>query len=243
MGRWSRGILLLSFAVLLLGAQDSCEGRGPERVYALTADSGLAQGCFPPLLCPVALAEDLGGTFRLRLLSAGDLFDLYEVRDVFWLVRLYGEDLPITGSGSYLDGLVEDQLVLNLRVGDEPTQVFDSGRVPSGPTGSSEIAITVSIHGQSHFDTVIDVRAIAFPDRREPTTCGATGLTCDPDTEICLARTPIGPATVYSCEPIPSGCGDDRSCACAGPMLCDDAFHLCTELGDNQLQCECPRCQ
>jgi hypothetical protein len=54
---------------------------GSERgtVYALTADSSLARGCFAPLACPVALAEDLGGTFRLAPILSDELTDVYVV--------------------------------------------------------------------------------------------------------------------------------------------------------------------
>lgn len=141
MGRSRDAALLLTLPLALLGAQSTCERSGPETVYALTADSQLARGCFEPLACPVAVSEDLGGTFRLRLQLAGDLFDLYEVREVFWLARIHGEDVPITGSGFYLDGVAEDQLQLNLRIGDEDVQAFDSGRVPGGPPGGPQLRV------------------------------------------------------------------------------------------------------
>ena len=75
------------------------------------------------------------------------------------------------------------------------------------------------------------------------TPCGPSGLICRTDTEVCVARTPVGPAIVYECEPVPQGCDQDRSCACAGVALCQDPFNVCTETGANQLQCECPLCQ
>jgi hypothetical protein len=233
----------MAASLLLLGVNRSCDGGArSETVYGLTADSTLAEGCFPPLRCPVALSESLGGTFRLRLLAAGDSADLYEVRDVYWLARLHGEDVPITGSGTFIDGPVDDQMHLELRIGDDERQAFDSGPVRSDSRGVDQIDITVSINGQSYFDTVIDIHAAAFPPMNR-TPCGPAGLVCDSDTEVCVARTPIGPAIVYGCEAVPDGCGDDRSCACAGVALCEGAFGNCTEQGENQLQCECPKCQ
>lgn len=243
------GIFALALVIPLLGSNGKCE-REPHGApgtggsdWALTADSTLMEGCFAPLRCPVAIAEDIGGTFRLELLAAGALADLYDVRDVLWLARIRGEDVPITGSGTYLDGHSEDRLQLELRVGDEPVQIFDSGPVPGGPPGAREIDIEVSIHGGMYFDTVIDVRAVAFPDRKEGTQCGPAGLICNPATEICVAMTPIGPAITYSCEPIPDGCEGDRGCACAGATLCEEPFGLCTETGENRLECECLKCQ
>jgi hypothetical protein len=246
MERRSRTALLgAAIALALLGANGRCQPLAglDETVYALTADSSFARGCFPPATCPTVLAEDLGGTFRTRLVQAGGLGDLYEVRDVFWLVRFGGEDVPITGAGAYLDGVSEDQLALELRVGDEEPELYTSGPVPSGPPGSTAIDIPISIHGGMLFDTVIEVRAVAFPERAASTPCGPSGLACDTDTEVCVARTPIGPATVYACEPVPAGCEQDRGCGCAGAVLCEGAFGVCSELGENQIQCECPQCQ
>ena len=243
------GILTIALVFPLLGTNGKCErdpnaGSGTARgVWALTADSAMTEGCFAPLRCPVAIAEDLGGTFRLDLLAASAHTNLYDVRDVFWLARIRGEDVPITGSGTYLDGHAEDRLQLELRVGDEAPRNFDSGPVPSGPPGAREIDIEISINGGMYFDTIFEVRAVAFPDRKEGTHCGPAGLVCDPATEICVATTPIGPATVYSCELIPDGCEEDRGCACAGATLCEEPFGLCRETGENRLECECLKCQ
>ena len=239
------GLVLTLAALLLLGAEGSCAPRSDRgTVYALTADSTLARGCFAPLACPVALAEDLGGTFRLAPIFSDELTDVYAVREVFWLARIGGTDTPITGSGTYSDGVTEDRLRLKLRVGDAEPQVFDSGLVPSAPPGAEEIAITVSINGQRFIDTVIEIRAVAFPSAVPTTTpCGPAGLTCRRDTEVCVARSPIGPAIVWSCQPVPSGCEKDRSCACAGASLCAEPFDLCTEQAENQLGCECAECQ
>jgi hypothetical protein len=239
------GLLLTLAALVLLGADGSCVPRSQlGTVYALTADSNLARGCFAPLACPIAMAEDIGGTFRLVPRFADGLNDVYAVQEVFWLVRIGGTDMPIRGSGTYFDGVTEDRLRLRLRVGDADTQIFDSGPVPSAPPGSSEFAFTVSIHGQQFMDTVIEIRAVAFSNAAPKTTpCGPTGLTCQRDTEVCVARSPIGPAIVWSCEPVPSGCGADRSCACAGAVLCAEPFDLCTKQGGNRLGCECAVCQ
>ena len=52
-------------AISLLGATRTCD----MQVYGLTADSTFSEGCYPPLLCPVLIGPDLGGTFRLREVS------------------------------------------------------------------------------------------------------------------------------------------------------------------------------
>lgn len=232
-------------ALFLIAAQGTCEPAidEPAVVYGLTDDSTITKGCFPPLLCPTLGGQDLGGTFTLRHLWTGDGLHVYAVRDVYWLARIGGVDVPITGQGTYLDGDDVDRMLLDLRVGDEPVERFDSGEVPSGPPGVDEIDITISIHGGTYLDTVIEIRALAFRPPASETPCGPSGLTCDAATEVCVAQTPIGPAIVYDCLPVPEGCEEDRSCGCAGAVLCESPFDVCSETGPNQLQCECPKCQ
>ncbi len=60
-----RHLLLGALLVALAGAlaPTGCEVR--QGVYGLTLDSSLVSGCFPPLACPVVLAESVSGTFRL----------------------------------------------------------------------------------------------------------------------------------------------------------------------------------
>ena len=241
----SLSVMIALLCLLSLGAQRSCEHES--RVYALTAESDFAEGCFAPLMCPVILAQAIGGTFRLSSLPEAEsgALEEYAITDVYWLARIGGEDIPITGSGTYRIGGVsgsQQQMVLSLRVGDAEVQVFDSGLVPVYSPGLAVIDVVISINGQTYLDTVIGVQARAF---REPgeTFCGASNLGCNPRAEICVGRTPVGPAIVYSCEPAPAGCEEDRSCACAGSALCQGAFYECTEAGENQLQCECPQCQ
>jgi hypothetical protein len=74
-----------------------------------------------------------------------------------------------------------------------------------------------------------------------PTPCGGNS-TCDPFTDVCVATSPIGPAIQYSCEPIPAGCEQDRSCSCAGVSLCSPPYDTCTDQGPNSISCECLQC-
>ncbi len=66
----SLSVMIALFCLVSLGAQRSCDYES--RVYALTADSDLAEGCFSPLMCPVLLAESIGGTFRLSSLPVAE---------------------------------------------------------------------------------------------------------------------------------------------------------------------------
>jgi hypothetical protein len=240
--RWVPILVVL----VLLGAT---HGRSPRvRVYGLTTDSVYLAGCFPPLTCVVGIAEEVGGTFRLvrQPRRKGDPFKRFAVQDVFWLVRIWGRDVPVTGWGRYQVGgePIQQRLELDLRVGDEPVQHFDSGLVTPEPPGFPRIDVRVSIHGERGFDQVFDLRAVPFPLRAEPRTSCGPELSCDPAKEICVARTPVGPAAVYACEPVPPGCGDDGSCGCAGDALCTFPFDdACTETAANTLECWCARCQ
>ena len=239
--RWIRVAAAL-VALLLLGANQSCER--PGTVYGLTVDSAFERGCFPPALCPVVLL-DLGGTFRLIELEPGPITRAFLVKEIFWLVRLGGEDVRIRGWGSYWIGgefAVQHRMTLHLRVGDEEPAVFDSGIVPVNASQFPDIDIRVSGNREMVFGTVFDLRAVPFPSRSpQRTPCGPT-RSCDQTTEFCVARIPFGPV-VYECQPIPVGCEEDRSCRCAGAALWAPPFDCCREPAKNTLECECLRCQ
>lgn len=237
------GAVLVALAVL---GNDGCER--PGTVYGLTVDSSFVHGCFPPALCPALLA-DLRGTFRLRELaaSARDPFArTFVVNEVFWLVRRGDEDVRVRGWGIYRrEGEFAQlhRLTLHLSLGGEVPQIFDSGLVPTGAGAFPEIDARVSKNGERLFDTVFHVRAVPFASREPGRTPCGPGLTCDATTEICVARSPVGPAIVHECQPIPSGCEDDRSCGCAGQTLCSAPFDACFERAANALECVCLQCQ
>jgi hypothetical protein len=72
--------------------------------------------------------------------------------------------------------------------------------------------------------------------------CGPS-LMCNSATEVCVAREPIGPSIQYSCDPVPQACGEDRTCTCLAATLCLSPFDFCTDVGPNQINCNCPACQ
>jgi hypothetical protein len=99
---------------------------------------------------------------------------------------------------------------------------------------------TVSVPvGETRGDGRLSLACVAQEGR---TPCGPD-LTCDTATELCVARQPIGPAIVRTCEPVPAGCGADRTCACAAAALCRGPFGTCTDEAPNAITCTCPRCQ
>ncbi len=74
------------------------------------------------------------------------------------------------------------------------------------------------------------------------TPCGPQ-LSCDSTSEVCVTHGPVGPAVLYACEPVPSGCESDRSCACAGASLCRAPFDTCQDEAPNAIFCDCVGCQ
>ncbi len=134
-------------------------------IYRLDKTSTYESGCFGPCMCPVLLASGLRGTFLLAPLGFDGLFANYKVTDVNWLVSLNGSDQRITGSGSYKVGgefALQQELVLDLVIGDQPSQHFDSGLVPVSVSFPA-FDVTISINSLICFDTVIGVRATPVP--------------------------------------------------------------------------------
>jgi hypothetical protein len=108
----------------------------------------------------------LAGTFRLALVSVGNVFDFYEVTGVrFKFQRATGEVVEVTGSGTYAVSTIADlqRMELTLVVGSEPPTVYRSDEVPGG-AAFPRIALPISINGGVCRDTVIDLRA--SPARR-----------------------------------------------------------------------------
>jgi len=111
----------------------------------------------------------LGGTFQLIPTLLGGSYDEYDVRNVRWKAVLAGAPKWITGSGTYMrggSGPVPSQILeLDLVVGNDPPQHFSSGpfRTAANPD-FPRIVISISIHGEFCFDTVL--RLDARPARR-----------------------------------------------------------------------------
>jgi len=145
--------------------------KGCERVtvYALRPESSLTQGCFEPCMCPIVLLEELSGSFLLRerLPREPSLLREFTVFLVQWQLERGDGFVPITGSGRYSVGgefASLQRLELDLRIGDEPAQHFDSGLVVGGGAFPL-IDARISVNGQYCYDTVIDV--VASPSGSE----------------------------------------------------------------------------
>jgi hypothetical protein len=154
MSRWSS---LAAAGTALLAAVAGAAAAGS---YHIVPKSSFARGCFPPCLCPVMYTSDVSGTFCLDPLSITGTLDVYEVTDVRWSV-FPDEPLSITGSGTYQvfsEFAVLHRLELDLVVGDEPVEHFDSGWVVATEPFPA-IDITISINGMYCWDTVMDLSA------------------------------------------------------------------------------------
>src|SRR5207247_7087728 len=122
-------------------------------------------GCFAPCLCPIMLEAPVKGTFVLTPTGFDGLFVTYAVTDVNWVVLIDGAETPVTGDGTYKIGgefALQQELVLDLHVGDGIPEHFDSGLV-TGPAPFPDINVTVSRNGMVCFDKVFEVSASPVP--------------------------------------------------------------------------------
>src|SRR6266516_4429341 len=157
----SRAALLL-FGVVAVSTPASAQ---TGTLYRLNEDSTFQQGCFPPCLCPIMISVPVKGTFVLTPTGFDGLFDTYTVTDVNWLVSTGGSNTTVTGCGTYKIGgefALQQQLSLDLQVGGDKVQHFDSGLV-TGPAPFPDIKVTISVNGQQRFDTVFEVSASPVP--------------------------------------------------------------------------------
>ena len=157
--------MLLATVTAALAQGEDDAGTAPA-TYVLVEGSQYQHGCFDPCLCPVWISEALVGKLKLAPAESNPLFQYYDVTEVAWAVELYdGTTIPITGSGTYQIGgevALQHRLALDLVVGDDPVEHFDSGLVVGGSEFPA-IDIQISIHGGYCFDTVIDVVAKPVP--------------------------------------------------------------------------------
>lgn len=165
--RPARAAALALGLVALLGAGgvDRCQGAG-WALYGLGKGSRIEEGCFDPCLCPLLEARDLRGALLLEPADAdpADPFRDYRVTWLAWLYQSGDGWTRVTGSGSYRVGgevAPVQQLSLDLRVGDEPVQHYDSGLVAGGADGAGfpPLAIAVSRHGRYCYDRVFTIVA------------------------------------------------------------------------------------
>ncbi len=159
-------ILLITLSLFILAAGTSTLAAQTDPViYRLDKGSTFQRGCFAPCACPVWQTGTERGTFLLTHVRSDPLFENYRVDEVNWTVSTAGQELRVSGSGTYRVGgefAVQQQLVLDLKVGDNPVEHFDSGLLYGGGE-FPRISIPISIHGQVCFDTLFNLSAAPVP--------------------------------------------------------------------------------
>jgi hypothetical protein len=162
------GVAVAAIAVERVHARPALKTRPPTTLYTLSPESTYIWGCFGLCKCPIFLASEFGGTFGLEPMPSDDLdFSVFAVTDVDWDLTFRGQEIPISGSGTYevgtIDGEPFHQLVLDLQFGDDPEapiQTFDSGLVPGGESGEfPDIDISINEYDLQCLDTLIHVVA------------------------------------------------------------------------------------
>src|SRR5262245_18449780 len=132
--------------------------------YRLAPESTFEEGCFAPCLCPVMIRSGVSGTFVAVPFEPDGSYQVFAVREVQWYVP--GPALATRGSGTYridTSALVQ-RLELDLQVGDDPVEHYDSGLVPV-KAKFPDVDVVISVHGMYCRDTVFGVQARFVPDR------------------------------------------------------------------------------
>src|SRR3990172_7870585 len=79
-------------------------GAGTGATYVLSPKAAYQEGCFPPCMCPIMVAQPIGGTFKLVYKGPSDGIETYAVQDVNWTVPFFDPQLRIIGAGTYRIG-------------------------------------------------------------------------------------------------------------------------------------------
>jgi hypothetical protein len=159
----SRTAILLAISLAALaGVPASAQTTDPARVpYYLTTKSTFQRGCFDPCDCVLEQPRTMLGVFFLDPAGSDPLFTHYDVTGIQWVVLPLSDAIRITGSGTYRIGgefAIQHQLELDLQVGGDPIEHFDSGLLAGGGE-FPEIHIPVSIHGMVCYDIVLQIHA------------------------------------------------------------------------------------
>ena len=157
-----QGTAILSTSVLftLLCASTLAQPL-PSTDYDLAPASQYTEGCLEPCMCPIWMAEDLRGRFGLHLSRIDGSFHVYNVLDVVWEYAFGGETIPVHGWGTYRVDPVErvHQLELDLEIGEEAVEHFDSGLVPWFEP-APKLSIAVAMNEFFCYDKVFEIVAV-----------------------------------------------------------------------------------
>ena len=161
------GLTLIGVSALLrVATAEAQPDPSKASTYELGSDSRFMWGCFGPCACPVLYSQPLTGTFELKYVSSDPLFNNYTVSNVRWDFPDGSSNQIIRGAGTYRVGgefAVQQQMILDLFIGNQPSKHFDSGLVQGGGE-FPKIDIDISLHqNQACRDTVIHIQAADPP--------------------------------------------------------------------------------
>lgn len=126
--------------------------------YRLDKPSNFLEGCFEPCLCPIMLNGALAGSFAAIPVSDDGHTAVVDVVDLNWSFVRLEHDVAVTGSGRYTTEPGRQRLELDLLVGEEAMQHFDSGWTPRA-ADTPAISIAVSVNGYYCYDRVFEIEA------------------------------------------------------------------------------------
>jgi len=162
-----RSSAILGFAAVFALVRPAFADMGS--VYGLEKGSRFEQGCFAPCMCPVLFQDDLRGRLVLIPFGSENGYDVFQVLDVRWMMLYMGTETWVQGSGTYRVNmsLKLQDLELDLAIGGQPVEHYDSGLVPVR-VPPPNLEITISQHGMYCYDTVFTVNATPAPDGFRP---------------------------------------------------------------------------
>lgn len=167
-------VLFISTTGVRAQNADEMVARSSQEVYRLQAQSSYRNGCFDPCDCVTDIRSPLDGTMILtRRPSTDRSTRLYTVSDVNFKINVGGAEQLVRGSGQYTWTssigpltVLGHRLELELRVGDGPTQRFDSGLIPGASDGAfPPINIIIDKNDQICTDEVLTIVANPVPRR------------------------------------------------------------------------------
>ena len=151
---------LVPLLFLVLGSTPSqaLPSDSPSISYQLGDEAAFEAGCLPPCMCPVLVRSGLKGTLVLDPIGFDGTFRHYLVRDIQWHFMNDQASVTVTGSGTYQVGGDQQQLIVDLSVGGDPPQRYDSGLTAGGSSFPS-LRLPVALHGFFCHDSVYGVQA------------------------------------------------------------------------------------
>ncbi len=160
--RFPFAFLLVSTALIAPGTAALAQPPvGTPTRYLLTQGTELEIGCQDPCACPVFMRGPITGSFTRNEREPQPLFRRFDIEDVDWILSDTSPALRIVGSGSYAVGgefALEQRLVLDLKIGENDPQHFESGRQLTTNVFPA-IDASAAVHAFACYDTVLRLHA------------------------------------------------------------------------------------